>query len=135
MKNIKQFLKILITITYCSLLYGHVRDFNTNYFRYSSINIVYEYYLQYLYYFMIIFEFISTFIHYFKVKNLLFVIYKWMLGFYIIIIVSLLIHLNYSMVCVDCHYVAKVFYLNNLNTLKIIISLFVVQFFILETKK
>jgi hypothetical protein len=112
----------IFVIVFLLLLVNHLRDFNINYFKYSSSFLINKWRLQYGYFFMILVELASVLLILLRVKRKSILrVYDCLLAVYVAFL-AVCLGCMYEITdgCIDCHYIAKVFFEDHLVTLGIV---------------
>lgn len=133
MNNVKLFSRIIIWVCFLSLLLNHVIGFDIKFYKYSSSYLISEYELQWGYYFMIFFEMLSLIVLLFNSDAFIYKVYDYLFIFYIIFVLVCLINFNkITNGCIECHYIASVFFAGYKLTIFLLVAVTILYFLVLR---
>ncbi len=137
MKTILFFIyKLIFLLTFFSLFLNHIINFQSKYFKFASSDLINKYNLGWSYYFMIIVEFISLFIFIFPSNHFFHKLFDYVIIIYATFISFCLINLyKITNGCIDCHYIANIFFGNYIVTIILIYISIVLYFYVTKHTK
>jgi len=134
-KYILPFLKIIYSSLFLGVLCNHILHFTTKYLQFSTSIFINENHLQFAYFFLIFFEFISVFIFLINRSLIVNYVYSFFALFYFTFLIFLLYYINdITGGCIDCHFIAKYIFENVQTTISITVFLFLLYFYIFSKK-
>ena len=120
----KNLIKAVFSIFFLIFFINHILDFNTKYFKFSSIQFINENHLNFFYYFMTVFELISVVIVFLKPNKIVVRLYDFLLIAYCVIVpTSLFCIYDLTNGCPQCHFISSSFISNQYFNIIIIICL------------
>ena len=120
----KNLIKAIYSIFFLTFFINHFLFFNTNYFKFSTIQFVNENNLNFFYYFMIVFELVSIFIVFFKLNKNVIRVYDFLLIIYCVVVPTAL-YCIYELTngCPQCHFISSSFISNQYFNIFVIVGL------------
>ncbi len=129
-------LQAAFVLVFSALLYNHLIDFNTKYFKYASSYLINKYHLEMFYYYMMFAESASIIIFLLNLWNgWIIKVYDIILSIYMIFLIVCLVCINeITNGCIECHFIAQAFFKDYSYTLYTIILLGIAYFFLFRPR-
>ncbi len=101
--------KCIYSLVFASIFVNHIVGFQTKYLKYATSDLINEFHLAYMYYFLVFFSGISIFIALVN-SRIFYKIYDILFFAYFVFVLSCIVAMQQvTHGCIDCHYIVKIF--------------------------